>query len=325
MDSRAARIVTVANFRPKHRLFVGVLATILFRKTALDRAIPGATVDRARDEVERTRAESSATDTLTHGVPSLSAHVQGGRGFDLPLPHMGRLHDLDASSLPRPRANMTNSAPSRPQGRRGISSVLPGTASGHKGLPRSFEERLAEDMLDEGLSPKDTAKGVDGVGSDNEDSGDQLRSSARRRAEGPSTRGAVERLPSSNAQGAPDFAELQGKPLQIFCQASAGASALSEGLPGQQRRVDSWASDMSEIEAVKLISNTKFEEVAAGPKYCPSVVQGFRSFPRAELGHCSCRAQQREGAARHLVWRSPGIQVVHIGVRRSAGRRAGCG
>jgi hypothetical protein len=48
MDSRAARIVTVANFRPKHRLFVGVLATILFRKTALDRAIPGATVDRAR-------------------------------------------------------------------------------------------------------------------------------------------------------------------------------------------------------------------------------------------------------------------------------------
>ena len=48
MDSRAARIVTVANFRPKHRLFVGVLATILFCKTALDRAIPGATVDRAR-------------------------------------------------------------------------------------------------------------------------------------------------------------------------------------------------------------------------------------------------------------------------------------
>jgi hypothetical protein len=48
-------------------------------------------------------------------------------------------------------------------------------------LHRSFEERLAEDMLDEGLSPKDTAEGVDGVGSDNEDSGDQLRSSARRR------------------------------------------------------------------------------------------------------------------------------------------------
>jgi hypothetical protein len=48
MDSRAARIVTVADFRPKHRLFVGVLATILLRKTALGRAIPGATVDRAR-------------------------------------------------------------------------------------------------------------------------------------------------------------------------------------------------------------------------------------------------------------------------------------
>ena len=48
MDSRAARIVTVADFRPKHRLFVGVLATILFHKTALDRTIPGATVDRAR-------------------------------------------------------------------------------------------------------------------------------------------------------------------------------------------------------------------------------------------------------------------------------------
>jgi hypothetical protein len=141
-------------------------------------------------------------------------------------------------------------------------------------LHRSFEERLAEDMLDEGLSPKDTAKGVDGVGSDNEDSGDQLRSSARRRAEGPSTRGAVERLPSSNAQGAPDFAELQGKPLQKKFQASAGASALSEGLPGQQRRVDSWASDMSEIEAVKLISNTKFEEVAAMPTPLgPSTVQ----------------------------------------------------
>ena len=108
----------------------------------------------SQDEVER---ESSATDTLAYGVPSLSAHVQEGRGFDITLPHMGRLHDLDASSLPRPKADMTNSAPSRQQGRRGISNVLPGTASGHKGLPRSFEERLAEDMLDEGLSPKNPA------------------------------------------------------------------------------------------------------------------------------------------------------------------------
>ena len=46
--ARAARIATVADFRPKHRLFVGVLATILLRKTALGRTIPGATVDRAR-------------------------------------------------------------------------------------------------------------------------------------------------------------------------------------------------------------------------------------------------------------------------------------
>ena len=36
MDSRAARIVTVANFRPKHRLFVGVLATILFEEEAIE-------------------------------------------------------------------------------------------------------------------------------------------------------------------------------------------------------------------------------------------------------------------------------------------------
>ena len=40
---------------------------------------------------------------------------------------------------------------------------------------------------------------------------------------------------------------------------------MSERMPRQQRRVGSWASDMSEIEAVKLISSIKFEEVAAMP------------------------------------------------------------
>ena len=91
--------------------------------------------------------------------------------------------------------------------------MLPSTASGHKDLPRSFEERLAEDMLDEGLSLENPTRGVRGVGSENEDSGAQLRDSARRRAEGPHAKGAFERLPSS-ARGASNFDDLQGKPLQ---------------------------------------------------------------------------------------------------------------
>ena len=89
--------------------------------------------------------------------------------------------------------------------------MLPSTASGHKDLPRSFEERLAEDMLDENLSLENPARGVRGVGSENEDSDAQLRDSVRRRAEGPHVKRAFERLPSSDAQGAPDFAGLQGK------------------------------------------------------------------------------------------------------------------
>ena len=35
-------------------------------------------------------------------------------------------------------------------------------------MPRSFEERLAEDMLDEGLSLENPTRGVRGVGSENE-------------------------------------------------------------------------------------------------------------------------------------------------------------
>ena len=135
----------------------------------------------------------------------------------------------------------------------------PGTANGHKDLPRSFEERLAEGMLDEGLSPKNPARGVRGVGSENEDSDAQLRDSVRRRAEGPHTKRAFERLPSSDAQGAPDFADLQGKPLQKKFQTHKGASALSEKKPEQQRHEGSWTFDMSNAEAIKLISNIKFE------------------------------------------------------------------
>jgi hypothetical protein len=72
----------------------------------------------------------------------------------------------------------------------------------------------------------------------------------------------------------PILLNYRGNPCKKKIQAGAGASALSEGLPGQQRRVGSWASDMSEIEAVKLISNTKFEEVAAMPTLLgPSTVQ----------------------------------------------------
>ena len=167
-------------------------------------------------------AELPATNT-----PSLYARVQEGRGFEVPLPYVGRLHDFDARS-PRPRASVANSAPSRPQGRGGISGVPPGTASGHKDLPRSFEERLAEGMLDEGLSPKNPARGVRGVGSEKEDSGAQLRDSVRRRAEGPHVKRAFERLPSSDAQGAPDFADLQGKPLQKKIQTRVGASCPRE-------------------------------------------------------------------------------------------------
>ena len=139
----------------------------------------------------------------------------------------------------------------------------PGTANGHKDLPRSFEERLAEGMLDEGLSPKNPARGVRDVGSENEDSGAQLRDSVRRRAEGPHTKRAFERLPSSDAQGAPDFADLQGKPSQKNFQTRVGASDLSARVPGRQQHVGSWASGMSEIDAVKLINSIKFEDVAA--------------------------------------------------------------
>ena len=174
--------------------------------------------------VARTRvagAELPAAGTFLRTVP-----VQGGRGSEAPLPYVGRLHDFDARS-PRPRANMTNSAPSRPQGRGGVRGVLPSTASGHKDLPRSFEERLAEDMLDEGLSLKNPARGVRGVGSENEDSDAQLRDSVRRRAEGPHAKRAFERLPSSDAQGAPDFAELPGKPLQVLFQTRVGGVGLA--------------------------------------------------------------------------------------------------
>ena len=95
-------------------------------------------------------------------------------------------------------------------------------------------------------------------------------------------------LPSSDVQGAPDFAESQGKPLQKKIQTRVGASALPAIVPGRQQRVDSWASDMSEIEAFKLISNIKFEDEAAvstplGPDTVSDMVQGFRSFSRAEL------------------------------------------
>jgi hypothetical protein len=41
--------------------------------------------------------------------------------------------------------------------------MFPGTASGHKDLPRSFQARLAEERLDENLSPKLSARGVRGV------------------------------------------------------------------------------------------------------------------------------------------------------------------
>ena len=87
-----------------------------------------------RNGVERTRVgddELPAAGPFLHDVPSLYARVQEGRGFEGPLPYVGRLHDFDARS-PRPRASVANSAPSRPQGRGGISGVPPGTANGHK-------------------------------------------------------------------------------------------------------------------------------------------------------------------------------------------------
>ena len=106
--------------------------------------------------------------------------------------------------------------------------MLPSTASGHKDLPRSFEERLAEDMLDEGLSLENPTRGVRGVGSENEDSDARLRDSVRRSDEGPHVKRAFERPPSSDAQGAPDFAELQGKPLQKKVQTRVGVSDVRE-------------------------------------------------------------------------------------------------
>ena len=110
--------------------------------------------------------------------------------------------------------------------------MLPSTASGHKDLPRSFEERLAEDMLDEGLSLENPARGVRGVGSENEDSDARLRDSVRRSAEGPHVKRAFERLPSSDAQGAPDFAELQGKPLQKKIKHAWGRRTCPRECPG---------------------------------------------------------------------------------------------
>ena len=53
-----------------------------------------------QNEVEQTRvgdAEFSATDDL---LSSLSARAQGGRGFEIPLPHVGRIPAIDASSSP---------------------------------------------------------------------------------------------------------------------------------------------------------------------------------------------------------------------------------
>ena len=99
--------------------------------------------------------------------------------------------------------------------------------------------------------------------SENEDSDARLRDSVRRSAEGPHMKRAFERLPSSDAQGAPDFAELQGKPLQKKFRTRVGASDLSARVPGRQQHVGSWASGMSEIDAVKLINSIKFEDVAA--------------------------------------------------------------
>ena len=81
----------------------------------------------------------------------------------------------------------------------------------------------------------------------------------------------------------PILLNYRGNPCKFFFQARVGASALSVRMPGQQRRVGSWASDMSEIEAVKLISSIKFEGVATMPTPLgPNTVQmwsrGFGAF-----------------------------------------------
>ena len=187
-------------------------------------------------EVERTRAGGAGFSTADDLPPSLSSRAQGGRGFEIPLPHMGRVHAPDAGSAPGSRMNVANSAPPRAQGRGGTSGMFPGTASGHKNLPRSFQERLAEERLDEDLSPKLPARGVRGAGSENEGSGDPLRGSARGRAEVPHAKGAFERLPPS-ALGASNFDDFQGKLSQFFFREHMRASAMPGEVFKQQRHV----------------------------------------------------------------------------------------
>ena len=48
VDSRAARIMTVADFRPRHSLFVGVPTTFFFNMIVLELTILDTTVDQAR-------------------------------------------------------------------------------------------------------------------------------------------------------------------------------------------------------------------------------------------------------------------------------------
>ena len=206
-----------------------------------------------QNEVERTRAggvEFSTADDL------LSARAQGGRGFEIPLPHMGRVHAPGASYASSSRTNMANSAPPRAQGRGGAGEISPGTAGGYGNLPRSFQARLAEDGLDEGLSPKLPARGIHG---EKEEPDDLIRNSARGRAEILRSTGAFERLPPS-ALGASKFDDFQGKPSQNFFRGHMRASAMPGEVSKEQRHVDPWEYDMDVTEAMKVISNLKFEE-----------------------------------------------------------------